>query len=68
MQATEYAQLQARLEEVEDRLMAWHRAHESSRRLAKIPEVGPIGAAMLVMKTPAPRPSGRPATLPPGSA
>jgi transposase len=54
MQATEYAQLQARLEEVEDRLMAWHRAHEVSRRLAKIPGVGPIGAAMLVMKTPAP--------------
>jgi transposase len=54
MQATEYAQLQARLEEVEDRLMAWHRAHEGSRRLARIPGVGPIGAAMLVMKTPAP--------------
>jgi transposase len=66
--AKEYAQLQTRLEEVEDKLMAWHRADECSRRLAKIPGVGPIGAAMLVMKTPAPRPSGRPATLPPGSA
>jgi transposase len=52
--ATEYAQLQARLEDTEDRLMAWHRAHEVSRRLAKIPGVGPIGAAMLVMKTPTP--------------
>jgi transposase len=54
MQATEYAQLQAQLEEVEDRLMAWHRANECSRRLAKIPGVGPIGASMLVMKTPTP--------------
>jgi transposase len=54
MQATEYAQLQAQLEAVEDRLMAWHRANEGSRRLARIPGVGPIGASMLVMKTPTP--------------
>jgi transposase len=52
--AREYTQLQAQLEEVEDRLMAWHRADECSRRLARIPGVGPIGASMLVMKTPAP--------------
>jgi transposase len=52
--AREYAQLQAQLEEVEDRLMAWHRADECSRRLAQIPGVGPIGASMLVMKTPLP--------------
>jgi transposase len=52
--AKEYAQLQARLEEVEDKLMAWHRTDECSRRLAKIPGVGPIGASMLVMKTPTP--------------
>jgi transposase len=52
--AKEYAQLQARLEEVEDKLMAWHRADECSRRLAKIPGVGPIVASMLVMKTPTP--------------
>jgi transposase len=50
----EYTQLQAQLEEVEDRLMAWHRTNECSRRLAKIPGVGPIGASMLMMKTPAP--------------
>jgi transposase len=54
MQATQYAQLQAQLEAVEDRLMAWHRAHEGSRRLARIPGVGPIGASMRVMKTPTP--------------
>jgi transposase len=52
--AKEYAQLQARLEEVEDKLMAWHRTSECSRRLARIPGVGPIGATMLAMKTPAP--------------
>jgi transposase len=52
--AKEYAQLQARLEEVDDKLMAWHRANECSRRLAQIPGVGPIGATMLVMKTPNP--------------
>jgi transposase len=52
--AREYTQLQAQLEEVEDRLMAWHRTNECSRRLAKIPGVGPIGASMLMMKTPAP--------------
>ena len=41
--------------------MAWHRTDECSRRLAKIPGIGPIGAALLVMKTPAPEPfrSGR---------
>jgi transposase len=50
----EYAQLQAQLEEVDDKLMAWHRADECSRRLARIPGVGPIGASMLVMKTPTP--------------
>ena len=36
------------------KLLAWHRADEGSRRLARIPGVGPIGAAMLMMKTPAP--------------
>jgi transposase len=34
--------------------MAWHKADECSRRLAQIPGVGPIGAALLMMKTPAP--------------
>jgi transposase len=52
--AREYTQLQAQLEEIDDKLMVWHRANECSRRLAKIPGVGPIGATMLVMKTPAP--------------
>jgi transposase len=53
-QAEEYAQLQAQIDEVDARLMAWHRADECSRRLVKIPGVGPIGAVLLKMKTPAP--------------
>ena len=53
-QSQEYERLQEALEEVETRLMAWHRADECSRRLAKIPGIGPIGATLLVMKTPAP--------------
>ena len=54
LQAKEYAQLQAQIDEVDAKLMAWHKADECSRRLAKIPSVGPIGAALLMMKTPAP--------------
>lgn len=53
-QAEEFKQLNARIDEVEMKLMAWHKADPCSRRLAKIPGVGPIGAAMLVMKAPAP--------------
>jgi transposase len=53
--AGELARLEAELRAVETRLMAWHRACETSRRLAEIPSIGPIGAAMLVMKTPDPR-------------
>jgi len=55
IQAKEYAQSQAQIEEVEAKLMAWHKTDPCSRRrLAQIPGVGPIGAAMLSMKTPAP--------------
>jgi transposase len=54
VQAKEYAQLQQQIDEVDAKLMAWHRADERSRRLAKIPGVGPIGAALLLMKTSAP--------------
>jgi transposase len=54
MQAGEYEQLQAEIEKVEAEVMAWHRADERSCRLAQIPGVGPIGASLLTMKTPAP--------------
>ena len=52
--AKEYAQLGVRLKAIEAELMAWHRHNECSRRLARIPGVGPIGASLLVMKTPDP--------------
>jgi transposase len=57
----EYARLQVELKAVDARLMAWHRGNDDSRRLAKIPGIGPIGATALVMKAPDPRlfPSGR---------
>jgi transposase len=54
IQAEEYIQLQTQIDEVEAKLTAWHRADECSRRLAKIPSVGPIGAVLLRMKTPDP--------------
>jgi transposase len=60
-QGKDYARLQIELKAIEARLMAWHRANATSRRLAQIPGVGPIGATTLVMKTPDPGafPSGR---------
>lgn len=53
--AREYRQLQAQLDEIETRLMAWHRANGCSQRLARIPGVGPIGAVLLAMKAPDPK-------------
>jgi transposase len=50
--AKEYAQMQAQLEAIGAKLMAWHRANEASRRLARIPGIGPVIASLLVMKTP----------------
>jgi len=54
IQAKECVELQTQIDEVEAKLTAWHRADECSRRLAKIPSVGPIGAVLLRMKTPDP--------------
>jgi transposase len=54
LQAEEYIQMQQQIKEVDAKLTAWHRADECSRRLAKIPGVGPIGAVLLRMKTPDP--------------
>jgi len=50
-----YAELQARFEAVNAKLMAWHRANAVSVALAEIPGVGPIGASLLVMKAPDPK-------------
>jgi len=46
----EYAQLRPRLGKIDAQLLAWHRQNELSQRLAEIPSVGPIGAALMVMK------------------
>lgn len=54
VQAKEYAQLQGQIDEIEARLMTWQKTDECSRRLIKIPGIGPIAAALLTMKTPAP--------------
>ena len=54
VQAEEFAQLQARIGEIDARLTSWHKADECSQRLGKIPGVGPIGAVLLRMKTPEP--------------
>ncbi len=61
IQEKEYTKLQTQMGEVESKLAAWHKDDECSRRLVKIPGIGPIGAALLKMKTPAPElfPSGR---------
>ena len=48
--AKEYAQLQAQLKVIDAKLMTWHRQNEASRRLVKIPGIGPIGATLLVIK------------------
>ena len=54
IQAKEFVQLQAQIEEIDAKLTAWQRADECSRRLVKIPSIGPIGATLLRMKTPDP--------------
>jgi transposase len=48
----EYRALAPRLAEVEKRLLALHRADVLSRRLAKVPGLGPIGATLLGIKVP----------------
>ena len=55
LQGRDYARLQIELKSIEAKLMAWHRANADSRRLAKIPGIGPIGAATALMKTSDPR-------------
>ena len=66
--AADHAHIEARLAEVDAKLHAWHRESAAARQLTQIPGVGPVIAAMLVMKTPNRTPSARGATSPPGSA
>ena len=67
-QAREYAAVEARLDEIQTKLMRWHREDDVSRRLATIPGVGPIGSTMLSMKAPPAETFGQAATSPLGSA
>jgi transposase len=50
----EWEHLRAQTKSIEAKLIAWHRSSPVSRRLAQVPAIGPIGASMLVMKTPDP--------------
>jgi transposase len=54
MLGRQYDQVQIELKAIEAKLLALHRAHASSRRLAQIPGIGPVTAAALVMKAPDP--------------
>lgn len=53
--AKEFASVSKQLEAAEAKLMTWHKSNEMSRRLDKIAGVGPVGASLLVLKTPAPQ-------------
>jgi transposase len=53
--AEEYAQLTAQLEAIDAKLMAFYRGNAQSRRLARIPGVGVVIAALLTMKVPDPQ-------------
>jgi transposase len=66
IQAKEYEQLQAQIDEIEAKLVAWHRADECSQRLAKIPSVGSIAAVLLKMRPRILRNSNRDASSRPG--
>ena len=53
--AADYTALELRLSHIEARLRAWQQQDETSQRLMEIPGIGPIAAALLVMKVPNPR-------------
>jgi transposase len=52
LQAKEYQAVETRLDEIEIKLMKWHRNDDVSRRIATIPGIGPIGSTMLSVKAP----------------
>jgi len=52
--AVEWAQVQTRVALIEHRLLEGHRADATRKRLAQVPSIGPVGAAMIVAKAPAP--------------
>jgi len=48
----QYADLEARIEQIDAELKAWFKSSEEARRLADTPGLGPISASLLVMKAP----------------
>lgn len=50
----QYGQATRELRALETQLLAWHRQNETSRRLAEVPSIGPVGATLLTMKVPDP--------------
>jgi len=46
----DFVRLQLEIRKIEAKLMAWHKQNALSREVAKIPGVGPVGAALAVMK------------------
>jgi transposase len=50
----EYVELGKQITKINAKLMAWHKQNEQSRRLAEMPTIGAIGAALLTMKVPDP--------------
>lgn len=51
----EYGRLKLQLREVEAKLKAWHRQDETSRDLAEVDAIGPIGGCLMVIKAPDPK-------------
>jgi transposase len=50
LQGREYARLQAEIDEIEAKLLVWHRGNQDSRNLTEVPGIGPVGSARLAMK------------------
>lgn len=46
----EYERLKVEIAKIEAKLLTWHKDNELSRRLVKIPGIGPIGASLMAMK------------------
>jgi len=46
----DYARLDAELQEIEAKLMAFHRHNELSKRLAQVPGIGPVIASVMAIK------------------
>lgn len=51
----ELAALRGQMRTLDERLMAWHRSNELSRRLVKVPTIGPIGACLFAIRVTDPK-------------